>query len=477
MLKNKIEKFIIWERPCYPGLVFIAGEAVVIPHQREFGRPWAKTYAFWSKGMVRFIWPKKEFLANSRFIAQNFLIDRYLISKLNKFKQLERRLTDWQKKLTRVDFKKLSDRNFLTLIRQFNQVYLNWWGWAQVAEPAAAGLESILREKIKLSHEEFSILTTPTKKSYTMVEEEEIFTLALIYKRTRSISAKRLDRHVKKYFWINNGYDHTYFLDADYFAQRVKEAAAKMSARQISRALAGNQARLSSSQDKIKQLMRQLGVSADIKKVLTLIDWLADFQDKRKATSLKIHFYLDKFIKEVSRRSYITYESARYLIPQEYADAIHDKLFLPSFRQRQKYMGIVYSEQGLKLYVGLVAKKMEEKLLGRIQGSETNEIEGARAMGGKIVGRARLILKKGDINKIKAGEILVTTMTSPDFIAAMKKAAAIVTDEGGLTCHAAIISRELGLPCVIGTKIATRVIKDGDWLEVNANHGIIKIIR
>ncbi len=68
-------------------------------------------------------------------------------------------------------------------------------------------------------------------------------------------------------------------------------------------------------------------------------------------------------------------------------------------------------------------------------------------------------------------------MTRPDYIAGIKKAAAIITDEGGVTCHAAIVSRELGIPCIIGTKIATKVLKDGDQVDVNANHGIIKIIK
>ena len=59
----------------------------------------------------------------------------------------------------------------------------------------------------------------------------------------------------------------------------------------------------------------------------------------------------------------------------------------------------------------------------------------------------------------------------------MKRASAIVTDEGGITCHAAIIARELKVPCVIGTKIATQVLNDGDLVEVNANQGIVKILK
>jgi len=70
----------------------------------------------------------------------------------------------------------------------------------------------------------------------------------------------------------------------------------------------------------------------------------------------------------------------------------------------------------------------------------------------------------------------VTSMTRPEFVPLMKKAAGVVTDEGGISCHAAIISRELGIPCIIGTKTATRRLKDGDQVEVNADRGIVKII-
>lgn len=67
-------------------------------------------------------------------------------------------------------------------------------------------------------------------------------------------------------------------------------------------------------------------------------------------------------------------------------------------------------------------------------------------------------------------------MTTPNMISIMKKAAAFVTDEGGVTCHAAIIAREINKPCIIGTKIATKVLKDGDIVVVDASNGIIKII-
>ena len=94
--------------------------------------------------------------------------------------------------------------------------------------------------------------------------------------------------------------------------------------------------------------------------------------------------------------------------------------------------------------------------------------------GGIIKGRAQTILNQSEVKNFKKGSILFTPMTSPEFLPAMKLAAAIVTDEGGLSCHAAIIARELGKPCVISTKFASKVIKDGDAVEVDANKGIVR---
>jgi pyruvate,water dikinase len=78
---------------------------------------------------------------------------------------------------------------------------------------------------------------------------------------------------------------------------------------------------------------------------------------------------------------------------------------------------------------------------------------------------------------MKRGVILVTSMTSPDYIHAMRIAKAIITDVGGLMSHAAVVSRELGIPCIVNTKIATKVLKDGDLIEVNANTGIIRLLK
>jgi phosphoenolpyruvate synthase/pyruvate phosphate dikinase len=107
----------------------------------------------------------------------------------------------------------------------------------------------------------------------------------------------------------------------------------------------------------------------------------------------------------------------------------------------------------------------------------SNVIKGNSASRGHTKGRVKIIFLKKQISSFKRGQILVTEMTSPEYIPAMKKAAAIITDEGGINSHAAIISRELKKPCIIGTKIATQVLKDGDFVEIDANRGVVKILK
>jgi len=79
-----------------------------------------------------------------------------------------------------------------------------------------------------------------------------------------------------------------------------------------------------------------------------------------------------------------------------------------------------------------------------------------------------------DVSKVKRGDILVTSMTTPELAPAMEKAAAFITDEGGILCYAAIVACEINKPCIIGTKIATKVLKDGDLVEVDAIKGIVR---
>lgn len=118
----------------------------------------------------------------------------------------------------------------------------------------------------------------------------------------------------------------------------------------------------------------------------------------------------------------------------------------------------------------------EEKEKGAAKGTQENReilIKGFGASPGIGSGKVATILDIEELDKVQEGDVLVTTMTNPDMVPAMKRASAIVTEDGGMTCHAAIISRELGIPSVVGTGNATEVLKDGMEISIDGSRGIV----
>ncbi len=169
---------------------------------------------------------------------------------------------------------------------------------------------------------------------------------------------------------------------------------------------------------------------------------------------------------------------ARFLTLSEFNKLFAEKysINIDKLKARQKGYVIING----KLYVNKSFPKLLQDANYTFDFFEKgiNFFKGQSAYIGKTVrGKAFLIFLSHHINNFPKDGILVTAMTAPNFLPAMKKAAAIVTDEGGLTCHAAIISRELKKPTLIATKIATKAIKNDDVVEVNTKNGTVKIIK
>lgn len=138
--------------------------------------------------------------------------------------------------------------------------------------------------------------------------------------------------------------------------------------------------------------------------------------------------------------------------------------------------GQIYSENNADTN----REKMEEFFARQhnlVVHQDISQIKGNTGSKGFIKGRVKIVIDPyNDAHKMEEGDVLVTGMTRPEFVPLMKMATAIVTDEGGITCHAAIVSREMKKPCIIGTKNATKILQDGDLIEVDADNGVVKII-
>lgn len=130
-----------------------------------------------------------------------------------------------------------------------------------------------------------------------------------------------------------------------------------------------------------------------------------------------------------------------------------------------------YARSGINLLNKLVRHSPK---FNQADGNALQKLVGKVGHLGKARGYARIVLHNTDLSRVRSGDIIVCKFARPEFIQIMKKAGAVIADQGGTTSHAAVISREWGIPCVIGTKIATKVLKDGDLVEVNADEGIVR---
>lgn len=141
--------------------------------------------------------------------------------------------------------------------------------------------------------------------------------------------------------------------------------------------------------------------------------------------------------------------------------------------ERREYSAIVHMPGVREIYVGGDAVEIEGMMAAK---QEEGMLRGTIAYPGKVVGVVKIILDPTKADHFADGDILVTGMTRPEYLALMHKAGAFVTDSGGILSHAAIVARELKKPCVIGTQVATKQLKDGMTVEVDADKGVVKVI-
>ncbi len=201
-----------------------------------------------------------------------------------------------------------------------------------------------------------------------------------------------------------------------------------------------------------RRLVRQIKKFIYLRTYRTDILGLAAFRARPLFSALGAHFGLDYW--EVMALS----EDEMDQLPKRVPAKSELQKRIQAFRQ-------VVIGQKIVETIGL--KEGREKVVAQ-------EVRGQMAYGGRVRGRARLLYDTSEQDKVKAGDVLIAVMTFPNLVPAMERAAAFVTDEGGILCHAAIISREMKKPCIIGTKIATKVFKDGDLVEVDANRWVVR---
>lgn len=402
--------------------------------------------------------------------------------RFNRMLAVYRRAEGW-------DFASMTD---LQLYNAYEQLY-----WANLNQGAAGyladcfltvgeqdWLSEFIRARIGPEKDLDQIVATLTAPSIpTYANEEEIAlkkiaqevhgtfrTLAAFRRYVRGHRGlyKRLVFHAARYYWVENSYFSKvltvdFFINKLYLLQKKRVEGTTVSAFRHNRQVKA-------------RLLRRLNDPV-LDRVIRMSELMTHVQDSRKMGVIRFCHFLHIIFGHMAARTGLDPKDFHNIIEPELHDVflerkIDRKMLLRRRRKNFAYgtpFGyVVYGASEMERYVD--EKQFQPDLGAR------DSIQGASAYSGKVTGIARLIRNAHQAQTFHTGDILVTNNTTPEFVPLMKRAGAVVTDQGGITCHAAIISRELGIPCIIGTKIATKVLKDGDMVEVDAERGIVRIL-
>lgn len=336
--------------------------------------------------------------------------------------------------------------------------------------------------KIKANYDAAQVFATLTQTSKITPAIEEKIDLLKMAIKVGSISnlknnniQKLIDTHLSKYHWISYGFEGPSLRKGELSNELEKILRSDITPENQLTFLLNTGTTLEKEKT---DLINKLKLPKKLLEVIKIASDISYTKPYSKSIQFYSHYLIDKIFVELGKRFDLTIRQIRYMTHGEVKNLVlKSKVDSKELSQRYKFSVYYQNKNKLIFLTGEKAHAFLRKLVfinDDNRQKDTETIKGQIAVLGFVKGIVKIVNKSSQMNKMNQGDILVSNMTTPEIVPAMKKSAAIVTDEGGITCHAAIVSRELAIPCVIGTKIATKVLKDGDLVEVDANKGIVK---
>ena len=309
----------------------------------------------------------------------------------------------------------------------------------------------------------FEKILVPTKDTLVSQANRDLLAIAISGKGNKSI----LNHWLNRYNWIDA---HYWWLDKPL---TIKEAKTK-----IKKLLNNRRAEQSNPMQQFNQMKRDLHLRGSILTEIKALQNLLYLHTYELEVLFASKYWCQNLLSEVADRAGLSFGTYQYATYPEVIAALQGKKLNKNklFIRKGNHFAVYRFKNDITILEGKDFERIIN-LQTEIKMPKKTTITGVPAFSGKVEGKVKIITRIQEFYKLKKGDILMTPMTTIDFVPLLPKVSAIITDEGGITCHAAIISRELKIPCIIGTKVATKTFKDGDLVEVNANLGIIKKIK
>ncbi len=383
------------------------------------------------------------------------------------------------KQMLGIDFSEVDDSSlFESFDSYFNKTIFMTSGQSASIWVTNAYVEKTFSKR-KLTEKEKQLLARPLHGIDVVAEEKQF--LGLVgraqhnnlkkFENFDSQLKKEFEAHFKKWCWLS-AYVAGETWRQEQFVKRVDSALAASDADEQLR-------KINNEKEKVEREITALIKAKKISKeeVFNLRS-LIHYRMLAETRMGLANYSSQKLFEEIAKRKNIPENLLELYTFKE----IREDVPLSELQKRKRHYIVLMGKDDFYFFSGKDADNLSKEISFsqsvEKEVGETKKLGGTPASPGFARGRVKIILTPtpAELSKVKIGDVMVVPNTTPMFLPAMKRAVAIVTDEGGLTCHAAIVSRELGIPCVVGTKVATKVLRDGDEVEVNADKGVVKKI-
>lgn len=383
--------------------------------------------------------------------------------------------------LSRLKSGETTDSQLWILMAKYLDVYERTYLWS---EPLVLSLNDMLGPYLKeylhgltgrnqKTTQYYNLLVSCPEKSFVKEEEDALLRLALDIKigKIRDVG-QAIKNHTAKYCWVPYDYG-AYSWDEKYFKTVLDKI---LHENQVETLLQKSEDYFNGLAERQSAIIKELLVDEYHQNLFDAMRQASYLLDYKKQIYTILHWKSERFFLEIADRLKITRDQFQYYLPEELKLALTENKPLPAETLQARLTNSVVVWEGDKTWFTAIGKADEfvQQYL-KAGGKEEKMLGGVIASAGKYSGPVKIVCGASELNKVVKGDVLVASMTTPEYVPAMRKAGAIITDEGGVMCHAAIVSRELGIPCVVGTKNATKILKDGDMVEVNANHNSVRI--
>ncbi len=464
-----------------------------------------------------------------KVLNENFDKDNNFFSKFSK-KELEivSSVNEYRIKLKKMNLSNISNIELASKLKVFFNYYSESFvpAWMRPDTYLEMKIKYLLNKELKNEEETNkifnSIASYPDIIGYKLDYNEEPLSLLKLAKKINSIYniSKKLDKkikkHVEKYSWMKGpvSFDELEFTRKDYLERidfLLKENIDSR-IRSIIKTREENEKQFKKISVKFKSSIKLLKLFQALRQFIFLRTYTTEASDHLffigrktlfKEAALRLNLTVSDIVmlspeeiinslvnissidnplnKITSKGGFSIYPTSTECDTIKGIEHIKDNL-KKTIEERKQGFAIIIDYKNIFTIFGKKALDIQKSISNiykkqdNLNESDNRTIRGVSAMPGKTRGIVKVLLKPEDSSKLNKGDILVSSMTTPDFISAMEKASAFVTDEGGVTCHAAIMAREFSVPCIIGTKFATSVLHDGDFVEVDANEGVVRIL-